>query len=149
MNQRPGQPIHRDIALRIAVTTEQRARDDAGRWINRLPDQARLVGQGRAERVFDATGADPLRAALAREWFTRVFEDETRKQLDQVHPDTAVTQTETEHVAECFRTGIAYRILGPGGAVVLNPNSPDTVPGQTNVPHFDHDEEARDRKSVV
>lgn len=132
MTQRPGQPIHRDIALRIAVITEQRARQEARRWTDKLPEQAGLVGRGRAERILDATGADPLRAALAKEWFTRVFEDETRKRLGQIQSDTAVTKTETEHVAECFRTGVAYRIHGPGGAVVLNQNNPDTVPGQTN-----------------
>lgn len=132
MTQRPGQPMHRDIALRMAVITEQRARQEARRWAEKLPEQAGLVGRGRAERILDATGTDPLRAALAREWFARVFEDEVRKHLGRVQPDTAVSKTETEHVAECLRTGVAYRIHGPGGAVVLNENSPDTVPGQTN-----------------
>lgn len=129
---RPGQPIHRHVALRLAVNLEDTARAAARRWIEQLPDQAPLIGRGRAERTIDTHGADPLRAALSREWFARVFEDEALRQLGRHHPEKAVTQTETEHVAECFRTGVAYRIHGPDGAVVLNPDSPVTTPGQTN-----------------
>lgn len=129
---RPGQPIHRYQALRLAVNLEDRARAAAKRWIEQLPEQAALIGRGRAERTIDSTGADPLRAALSREWFARVFEDEALKRMGRRRPETAVSKTETEHVAECFRTGVVYRIHGPGGAIVLNQNSPDTVPGQTN-----------------
>lgn len=129
---RPGQPIHRHQALRLAVNLEDHARAAAKRWIEQLPEQAGLIGKGRAERTIDSTGADPLRAALSREWFARVFEDEALKRMGRRQPETAVSKTETEHVAECFRTGVAYRIHGPGGAVVLNKDSPVTVPGQSN-----------------
>lgn len=97
MIQRSGQPIHRDIAL----ITEQRARQEARRWINHLPNQAHLVGRGQAERALDSTGADPLRAALAREWFTRVFEDETRNNSAKSTAKPPSPKPRTGHRAMC------------------------------------------------
>ncbi len=76
------------------------------------------------------TTPDPLRTALTREWYVRVFGDQVRHDLGVPEPEIAVTATETEHVAECLRDGVAYRIHGPGGSLVLNPDGPQQVPGQ-------------------
>lgn len=130
----PGQPMHRDQAFRMALVVERMARTDAGAWVRRLRQQAHLVAHGRAAQVIEPqrTTPDPLRTALSREWYVRVFEDQVRQDLGVKRPEIAVTPTETEHVAECLRDGVAYRIHGPGGSLVLNPDGPQQVPGQTN-----------------
>lgn len=128
----PGQPMNRDDAYRLALMLEARARLDAGTWIARLPRQLSLLARGRFDQVIEPSQSnDPLRSALSREWYVRVFTDHARNQLGLGQVGVEVTPTETEHLAECLRSGIAYRIHGPGGSIVANPDGP-TVPGQDN-----------------
>lgn len=129
----PGQPMDRDQAYRLALLLEARARLDASTWVARLPRQLSLLARGRADQIIDTTRTDdPLRTALSREWYVRVFTDHARNQLGLGQPGVEVTPTETEHLAECLRAGVAYRIHGPGGSIVANPDGPATVPGQDN-----------------
>jgi len=88
------------------------------------------LARGRADQILEPDRADPLRAALKREWYVRVFTDEARNRLGLGRPEVEVTPTETEHLAECLRAGVAYRIHGPGGSIVANPDGPAVVPGQ-------------------
>lgn len=122
--------MDRDQAYRLALVLEARARLDASTWVARLPRQVSLLARGRADQIIEPDRADPLRTSLAREWYVRVFTDEARNQLGLGRPEVEVTATETEHLAECLRTGVAYRIHGPGGSIVANPNGPEVVPGQ-------------------
>jgi hypothetical protein len=71
----------------------------------------------------------------------RVFEDQVRHDLGQTKPELAVTAVEAEHVAECLTDGRAYRIHGPGGSLVLNPEAPETVPGQNGFTGRDDDDD--------
>ena len=73
--------MNRDQAFRLALVVERRARLDAAIWVERLPQQALLIARGRADQVIEPnhTTRDPLRAALAREWHVRVFEDQVRQ----------------------------------------------------------------------
>ena len=124
--------MDRDQAYRLALVLEARARLDASTWVARLPRQVNLLARGRADQIIEPNRADPLRTALAQEWYVRVFTDHARNQLGLGQPGIEVTSTETEHLAECLRAGVAYRIHGPGGSIVLNPDSPNVVPGQDN-----------------
>ncbi len=94
--------MDRDQAFRLALVVERRARTDANSWVGRLQQQAHLVAHGRAAQVIEPhkTTPDPLRTALAREWYVRVFDDQIRKRLGVAEPKIAVTATETEHVAD-------------------------------------------------
>lgn len=125
--------MDRDQAYRLALMLEARARLDASTWVARLPRQLSLLARGRADQIIEPNQSkDPLRAALSREWYVRVFTDHARNQLGLGQPGVKVTPTETEHLAECLRAGVAYRIHGPGGSIVLNPDGPAPVPGQDN-----------------
>lgn len=124
--------MDRDQAYRMALVVETRARLDAREWVARLPRQVSVLARGRADQVLEPDRGDPLRTSLAREWYVRVFTDQARNQLGLGRPEVEVTPTETEHLAECLRVGVAYRIHGPGGSIVANPNSPEAVPGQAN-----------------
>ena len=137
--------MDRDQALRLAVVVERRARTDAATWVDRLQQQAHLVARGRAEQVIEPQRAtsDPLRTAVTREWYVRVFEDQVRQALGVAKSEIAVTSTETEHVAECLRDGVGYRIHGPGGSLVLNRDGPQQVPGQNGYMGRDEVESAR------
>ena len=128
----PGQPIDRDQAYRLALIVEARARLDARTWVARLPRQVSALARGRADQILEPDRDDPLRAALKREWYVRVFTDEARNRLGLGRPEVEVTSTETEHLAECLRAGVAYRIHGPGGSIVANPDGPEVVPGQAD-----------------
>jgi len=124
--------MDRDKAYRLALIVEARARLDARSWVARLPRQVSVLARGRADQILEPDRADPLRAALKREWYVRVFTDEARNQLGLGRPEVEVTSTETEHLAECLRAGVAYRIHGPGGSIVLNSDGPADVPGQND-----------------
>ena len=124
--------MDRDQAYRLALVVEARARLDAREWVARLPRQVSVLARGRADQILEPDRDDPLRTALAREWYVRVFTDEARNQLGLGRPEVEVTPTETEHLAECLRAGVAYRIHGPGGSIVANPDGPEVVPGQAN-----------------
>lgn len=125
--------MDRDQAYRLALMLEARARLDASTWVARLPRQLSLLARGRADQIIEPNQSkDPLRAALSREWYVRVFTDHARNELGLGQPGVKVTPTETEHLAECLRAGVAYRIHGPGGSIVLNPDGPAPVPGQDN-----------------
>lgn len=128
----PGRPMDRDQAYRLALIVEARARLDARSWVARLPRQVSVLARGRADQILEPDRDDPLRAALKREWYVRVFTDEARNRLGLGRPEVEVTPTETEHLAECLRAGVAYRIHGPGGSIVANPEGPEVVPGQVN-----------------
>lgn len=134
--------MDRDQAYRLALVLQARARLDASTWVARLPRQVSLLARGRADQIVEPDRGDPLRTALAREWYVRVFTDEARNQLGLGRPEVEVTPTETEHLAECLRAGVAYRIHGPGGSIVANPDGPEVVPGQANLTERQDDVDA-------
>lgn len=75
--------MNQDWAFRLALVVERAAKIDANTWVARLQQQAHLVAHGRAAQVIEPhkTTLDPLRTALTREWYVRVFDDQVRKRL--------------------------------------------------------------------